>query len=91
MPLEKLAWAHRKDQRCFLHLSSEARPASVGGCSVVSWNDAMEFCKKLTERERAAGRLSEGVASVRRSLDFPYNLKETLTPPGLTNYAAQFG
>ena len=23
----------------------------------VSWNDAMEFCRKLTERERAAGRL----------------------------------
>jgi sulfatase modifying factor 1 len=26
----------------------------------VSWNDAMEFCKKLNERERAAGRLPEG-------------------------------
>jgi formylglycine-generating enzyme required for sulfatase activity len=26
----------------------------------VSWLDAMEFCKKLTERERAAGRLPEG-------------------------------
>jgi formylglycine-generating enzyme required for sulfatase activity len=25
----------------------------------VSWNDAMQFCRKLTERERAAGRLSE--------------------------------
>jgi hypothetical protein len=30
-------------------------------------------------------------ASVRRSLDFLYNLKETLTPVRLTNYAAQFG
>ncbi len=28
----------------------------------VSWNDAMEFCRKLTERERAAGRLPEGYA-----------------------------
>jgi formylglycine-generating enzyme required for sulfatase activity len=28
----------------------------------VSWNDAMAFCKKLTERERAAGRLPEGYA-----------------------------
>lgn len=26
----------------------------------VSWKDAMEFCRKLTERERAAGRLPEG-------------------------------
>jgi formylglycine-generating enzyme required for sulfatase activity len=26
----------------------------------VSWVDAMEFCRKLTERERAAGRLPEG-------------------------------
>lgn len=28
----------------------------------VSWNDAMEFCRKLTERERAASRLPEGYA-----------------------------
>ncbi|MEX0321475.1 MAG: bifunctional serine/threonine-protein kinase/formylglycine-generating enzyme family protein [Puniceicoccaceae bacterium] len=27
----------------------------------VSWDDAMEFCRKLTERERAAGRLPEGM------------------------------
>jgi len=26
----------------------------------VSWNDAMEFCAKLTEREKTAGRLPEG-------------------------------
>jgi formylglycine-generating enzyme required for sulfatase activity len=26
----------------------------------VSWNDVMAFCRKLTERERAAGRLDEG-------------------------------
>ena len=26
----------------------------------VSWNDAMEFCRKLTERERQAGRLPTG-------------------------------
>ena len=30
-------------------------------------------------------------ASVCRSLDFLYNLKETVIPPRLTNYAAQFG
>lgn len=28
----------------------------------VSWDDAMEYCAKLTERERAAGRLPEGYA-----------------------------
>lgn len=28
----------------------------------VSWTDAMEFCKKLNERERASGRLPEGYA-----------------------------
>ena len=28
----------------------------------VSWNDAVEFCRKLTEMERAAGRLPEGYA-----------------------------
>jgi formylglycine-generating enzyme required for sulfatase activity len=28
----------------------------------VSWNDAMAFCKKLNERERAAGRLPPGYA-----------------------------
>ena len=26
----------------------------------VSWNDAMVFCRKFTERERAAGRLPKG-------------------------------
>jgi formylglycine-generating enzyme required for sulfatase activity len=28
----------------------------------VSWTDAMEFCRKLNERERASGRLPEGYA-----------------------------
>ena len=28
----------------------------------VSWDDAMEFCRKLTEQERAAGRLPKGYA-----------------------------
>jgi formylglycine-generating enzyme required for sulfatase activity len=26
----------------------------------ISWDDAMQFCRKLTERERTAGRLPEG-------------------------------
>ncbi len=28
--------------------------------SYVSWTNAMEFCRKLTEKERAAGRLPDG-------------------------------
>ena len=35
--------------------------------------------------------LTLSASSVRRSLDFLYNLKETLTPPRLTHYTAQFG
>jgi hypothetical protein len=38
-----------------------------------------------------ASPLTVPATSVRRSLDFLYNLKEPLTTPGLTNYAAQFG
>ncbi len=29
---------------------------------MVSWNDAMEFCKKLTEMEKKAGRVPQGMA-----------------------------
>jgi len=38
-----------------------------------------------------ASPLTLPASSVRRSLDFLYNLKETLTPPRLTHYTAQFG
>jgi formylglycine-generating enzyme required for sulfatase activity len=41
-----------------------ANPSNIKGTDLpvdqVSWDDAMEFCRKMTERERAAGRLPEG-------------------------------
>lgn len=37
------------------HFKGENRPVEQ-----VSWNDVMAFCRKLTERERAAGRLPDG-------------------------------
>ena len=42
----------------------KVNPSSFIGADLpvdtVSWNDAMEFCKKLTEIEKAAGRLPKG-------------------------------
>jgi formylglycine-generating enzyme required for sulfatase activity len=53
--------------RDYMHFSRDADPAQYlarefDGLPVcfVSWNDAMQFCKDLTERERAAGRLPAG-------------------------------
>ena len=43
-----------------------SNPSNLKGADLpveqVSWTEAMEFCRKLTERERAAGRLPEGYA-----------------------------
>jgi formylglycine-generating enzyme required for sulfatase activity len=39
---------------------SYTQQGSAVAATHVSWSDAMEFCRKLTERERAAGRLPEG-------------------------------
>jgi formylglycine-generating enzyme required for sulfatase activity/tRNA A-37 threonylcarbamoyl transferase component Bud32 len=48
----------------FLGFGRETTKRSRGRHPVecVSWDDAMAFCKKLTERERAAGRLPAGHA-----------------------------
>ena len=44
----------------------ESNPSHFKGDSLpvelVNWNEVMEFCQKLTERERAAGRLSADLA-----------------------------
>ncbi len=45
-------------------LITETNPSYYKGCGkpveCVSWNDAIKFCKKLTEREHRAGRLPTG-------------------------------
>jgi transposase InsO family protein len=53
----------------------------------------LEFAQEEIEEEPPTQCWASGWAtpSVRRSLDFLYNLKETLTPVRLTNHATQFG
>lgn len=55
--------------RTFMIWVKDADPATYLGNEddnlplyFVSWNDAMEFCRQLTERERTAGRLPAGYA-----------------------------
>jgi formylglycine-generating enzyme required for sulfatase activity len=44
------------------HLSSFAKVGADAPVEQVSWDESMEFCRKLTEQERAAGRLPVGYA-----------------------------
>jgi len=55
-------------QRAYWGMARDADPARMLGpegddvvMHYVSWEDAREFCRRLTERERAAGRLAAGL------------------------------
>ncbi len=57
----------KKTVRDYMNFSRDGDPGRYLGREndnlpmyFVSWNDAMEFCKQLTEQERAAGRLPKG-------------------------------
>ncbi|MDR3227904.1 MAG: formylglycine-generating enzyme family protein [Puniceicoccales bacterium] len=46
--------------RAVMNRTPSAFPGAQRPVESVKWNEAMDFCKKLTERERAAGRLPAG-------------------------------
>lgn len=63
--LTKLFWLGKTEVTQFQWQSVMGKnPSNFKGANLpverVSWRDAMEFCRRLTERERTAGRLPEG-------------------------------
>ena len=57
----KLPFKRRTSNLCLANSRvSSSTSRSAYPATYVSWNDAMDFCRKLMDQERRAGRLSAG-------------------------------